>query len=364
MAKKNRKGKENNTNRNFYRKVANTKDSSPNLCTASQSYISLAEKETGPTIDIPLVPKKDESMKTSSVCFDYPTIDNLVSSVEQLYILKELEVAFPDIEKTLIKAILIASQGVLEPAFNSLLYFSNPTENTAFALPMKPISAQELSKMEIPDILQYEILDDFENEASSEEIEVQTHTSVTFTNTEPEQSFLVDPTNTESKPNQGVAESTRNSTMADERNAISSKEKSVRREEKKAVNGLTGAAVKAIPIAKKKSEPSNNLFDILDCDESEEDEDEDGEQDIKVHLSNQENKDQGGNIEDAGTPKIPVSNKTGGNTQCNDSIGKPPVETSNDGGYKSPFGTDSCEFFPVAAKTNSKQVNSSAGNKK
>lgn len=357
MGKKNRKGKENNTNRNFYRKVENTKDSSPNLCTASQSYTSISEKEAGPTIGIPPASKKDESTKSSSVCFDYPTIGNLVSSVEELYILKELEVAFPDIEKTLIKAILIASQGVLEPAFNSLLYFSNPTENTAFALPMKPISAQELSKMEIPDILQYEILDDFENEASSEEIEGQTHTSVTFTNTEPEQSFSVDPTDTEgkAKTNQGVAESTRNSTMADERNAISSREKSVRREEKKGVNGLTGAAVKAIPIAKKKSEPSNNLFDILDCDESEEDE----EQDIKLDPSNQENNDQGGNIEDA----RPVSNKTGDNTQCNDSTGKPPVETSTDGGYKSPFGTDSCDFFAVAAK-DSKQVNSSAGNKK
>ncbi|KOH01102.1 Don1p [Saccharomyces eubayanus] len=354
MGKKNRKGKENSTNRNFFRKVENTKDSSPNLCAASQICTTGVEKEASPTIDVSLVSKKDGSTKTeSSVCFDYPTIGNLVSSVEKLYILKELEAAFPDIGKTIIKAILIASQGVLEPAFNSLLYFSNPTENTAFALPMKPISAQEVSKIEIPDILQYEILDDFENEASSEEMEGQMYTSVTFTNTEPEQSSVVNPTHTErkAKPNRGVAESTRNSTMADEHSAISSKEKSVRLEEKKGINGLTGAAVKAISIAKKKSEPSNNLFDILDCDESDEDE----EQDIKVHISNQENK-------DAGTPERPVSKKTGGKTQSDDITSKPPVETSNDGGYKSPFGTDSCDFFPIDAK-NPRQVNSSAGNK-
>ncbi|CAI4058736.1 Don1p SKDI_04G4860 [Saccharomyces kudriavzevii IFO 1802] len=354
MGKKNRKGKENNANRNSFLKVEIIKDTNPEVETPSQRCASIEAKERSPTINNPLVTKEDEKSETYKIASDYPTIGDLVSSIEKLNILKELEIAFPDIENTLIKAILIASQGLLEPAFNSLLYYSSPEENNDFALPMKSIDVQDLSKIEFPGILQYEILDDMENDVSDQEI----NTSATIPKIGPEQSSLAGPTEVVNMPTskREVAESTRNLIMADERNPILSREKSALNGEEKGVNSLKGAAVKSgsrpplgksISMIKKKNEPSNNLFDVLDCEEGE-----DGEE--------QESENDSGNIEEVRAARVHDNTKRG-------SAGKLHAEEETTkirygGGYKSAFGADSCGLFTADGK-DAKQVNSSLENK-
>lgn len=151
--------------------------------------------------------------------------------------------------------------------------------------------------------------------------------------------------------NREVAESTRNVAVAEGHNTILSNEDSIlkgkekgKEEEKekgeeKGVNSLKGAAVKVvakslknnrIPVTVKRNEPSNNLFDVLNCDESEEEE----EQDVETNTSNQERKNQGGNTE------VPEAQR--------DSADRLPAK--DDGGYKSAFGTDSCGLFAADAK--------------
>lgn len=170
MGKKNRKGKENNAAKTSFLKVENIKNTNSGLELPSQDYTNVEEKESSPKTDFPLITKEHVNTKTDSNILDYPTIGDLVSSVEKLCVLKELKIAFPEVDDTLIKAILIASQGVLEPAFNSLLYYSSPEENTDFALPMKPISVEDYSKINVSEILQREIFDDIEDEFSGQGI--------------------------------------------------------------------------------------------------------------------------------------------------------------------------------------------------
>ncbi|VEU22537.1 DEKNAAC103420 [Brettanomyces naardenensis] len=49
--------------------------------------------------------------------------------------IKELKDAFPDLEDKYIKMALIASQGQLDPAFNALLYLSDPTSDIPIPVP-------------------------------------------------------------------------------------------------------------------------------------------------------------------------------------------------------------------------------------
>ena len=265
--------------------------------------------------------------------------------------MNELETAFPEIENTLIKAILIASQGVLEPAFNSLLYYSNPEENTDFALPMKPINVQDFSKIDVPEIFRHEFLDDIENGVSGQEI----NESVTISKMGLEQSSLVDPTNITNIPrsDREVAESTRNVTIAEGHIPISSREKSVVNGEEKGVNSLKGAAVKAatkslrrkrVPVAVKREEPSNNLFDILNSDDNEEEE----EQKTETDVSSQGKKGQSGNVDAVKASKMVENIQCGGATTP--TAGKETSKIKEDGGYKSAFGTDSCGLFAADAK--------------
>ncbi|QHS72468.1 Don1p [Saccharomyces paradoxus] len=349
MGKRNRKGKENNVTKNGFLKVGKIKNSNPELELPSQEYTSIEEKGSCSPIDIPLITKKPETTKADSTVFDYPTIGDLVSSVEELCILKELEIAFPEVGNTLIKAILIASQGTLEPAFNSLLYYSNPEENTDFALPMKPINVEDLSKVDVREILQCGILDYIENEVSGQEIDG----SMMISKIGSERSSLGDLTDNINIPrsNREIAESTRNMAVAEEHSVNLSREASAHKGEEKGVSSLKGAAVKVatkslkrnrIPVTVKKNGPSNNLFDVLNCDESEEEE----EQNIETDASDQGKKSQGGNTE------VPKTSKTGDNAQ-RDSTNKLP--TNDDSGYKSAFGTDSCGLFAADGK-DEKQV--------
>ncbi|CCD25393.1 ubiquitin-binding protein CUE5 NDAI_0F00740 [Naumovozyma dairenensis CBS 421] len=54
-------------------------------------------------------------------------------------ILTQLKEAFPNIEEKYVKAVIIASQGVLDPAFNALLYLSDPDAEKDIELPTDPI---------------------------------------------------------------------------------------------------------------------------------------------------------------------------------------------------------------------------------
>ncbi|QHS76156.1 ubiquitin-binding protein CUE5 [Saccharomyces paradoxus] len=54
-------------------------------------------------------------------------------------ILQELKDAFPNLEEKYIKAVIIASQGVLGPAFNALLFLSDPESGKDIELPTQPV---------------------------------------------------------------------------------------------------------------------------------------------------------------------------------------------------------------------------------
>ncbi|CCK68747.1 ubiquitin-binding protein CUE5 KNAG_0B03050 [Huiozyma naganishii CBS 8797] len=54
-------------------------------------------------------------------------------------ILVELREAFPNIEEQYVKAVIIASEGALDPAFNALLFLSDPESGKDVELPSRPI---------------------------------------------------------------------------------------------------------------------------------------------------------------------------------------------------------------------------------
>lgn len=54
-------------------------------------------------------------------------------------LLKELKEAFPNMEEKYLKAVIIASQGAMDPAFNALLYLSDPESGKDIELPRQPL---------------------------------------------------------------------------------------------------------------------------------------------------------------------------------------------------------------------------------
>ncbi|AGO11338.1 AaceriACR083Cp [[Ashbya] aceris (nom. inval.)] len=73
-------------------------------------------------------------------------------------ILSELKTAFPNIEEKIVKAVLIASQGVLDPAFNALLFLSDPTFEEEAALPTQPVPAVAQAAIPTSQLQQDEML--------------------------------------------------------------------------------------------------------------------------------------------------------------------------------------------------------------
>ncbi|QLQ82031.1 hypothetical protein HG537_0G02850 [Torulaspora globosa] len=61
-------------------------------------------------------------------------------SAESNPIFDQLKEAFPNVESKFIKAVIIASQGALDPAFNALLYLSDPESGKDIELPKEPIA--------------------------------------------------------------------------------------------------------------------------------------------------------------------------------------------------------------------------------
>ncbi|KAG0683384.1 Ubiquitin-binding protein CUE5 [Kluyveromyces marxianus] len=64
--------------------------------------------------------------------------------------LKELKEAFPGVEEKYVKAVLIASQGQLDPAFNALLFLSDPGFEKEASLPTRPVHAPVQAHPETP----------------------------------------------------------------------------------------------------------------------------------------------------------------------------------------------------------------------
>lgn len=56
-------------------------------------------------------------------------------------IFKQLKEAFPNLEDKYIKAVIIASQGAVDPAFNALLYLSDPESEKDIELPSEPLTS-------------------------------------------------------------------------------------------------------------------------------------------------------------------------------------------------------------------------------
>lgn len=62
-------------------------------------------------------------------------------SPEENPMLKQLKDAFPTIDEKYVKAVLIASQGQLDPAFSALLFLSDPNYEKEASLPTRPFDA-------------------------------------------------------------------------------------------------------------------------------------------------------------------------------------------------------------------------------
>ncbi|SMN17871.1 similar to Saccharomyces cerevisiae YDR273W DON1 Meiosis-specific component of the spindle pole body [Maudiozyma saulgeensis] len=83
-------------------------------------------------------------------------------------LLKQLKDAFPTIEEKYIKAVVIASNGSMDPAFNALLYLSDPEASTDIALPSKQPSPtldlpsrKKLTQLEQDELLAKQLNDQY-----------------------------------------------------------------------------------------------------------------------------------------------------------------------------------------------------------
>ncbi|QRG40705.1 hypothetical protein FDK38_005193 [Candidozyma auris] len=77
---------------------------------------------------------------------------------------KDLKDAFPQIEDKYIQAILIASQGQPDPAFNALLYLSDPTYTPDIAIPAPPPVPPKQQDLTDDELLARQLQKEFERE--------------------------------------------------------------------------------------------------------------------------------------------------------------------------------------------------------
>lgn len=103
------------------------------------------------TVPVPEADKKtasvDSKLDTEEI-EDTPPLPSRRSTAEQQTpkenpILRQLTEAFPNLEEKYIKAVIIASQGALDPAFNALLFLSDPEGSKDVELPSKPVKEVE-----------------------------------------------------------------------------------------------------------------------------------------------------------------------------------------------------------------------------
>lgn len=67
-----------------------------------------------------------------------PEVEKATSPVNPIF--KQLKEAFPNLDDKSIKAVIIASQGAVDPAFNALLYLSDPESGKDIELPSEPVT--------------------------------------------------------------------------------------------------------------------------------------------------------------------------------------------------------------------------------
>ncbi|GMM53448.1 ubiquitin-binding protein [Maudiozyma humilis] len=85
-------------------------------------------------------------------------------------LLKQLKEAFPSMEEKYIKAVMIASNGALDPAFNALLFLSDPDSGIDIPLPSKEPSPalntqsrRKLTQLEQDELLAKQLNDQYNN---------------------------------------------------------------------------------------------------------------------------------------------------------------------------------------------------------
>ncbi|KAG2731612.1 hypothetical protein G9P44_005199 [Scheffersomyces stipitis] len=115
------------------------------------------EESTEIPLDDPIAAKTDESGKpdTTETATEAIPIDDAEEDagppppprpVDPLVkITNELKDAFPAIEEKIVTAVLIASQGNVDPAFNALLYLSDPSFKPEIPIPAEPVIAGSAS---------------------------------------------------------------------------------------------------------------------------------------------------------------------------------------------------------------------------
>lgn len=105
------------------------------------------------------------STETSEKRPPLPARKSTASPLKQNPILNQLKEAFPGIEEKYVKAVIIASQGALDPAFNALLYLSDPSFENEAPLPSQPTTTpavrRQLTQMEQDEILARQLDEQF-----------------------------------------------------------------------------------------------------------------------------------------------------------------------------------------------------------
>lgn len=132
--------------------------------------------------ETPVPDSKDSESKPDEDA-DVPALPTRkASEPKENPILKQLTEAFPNIEEKYVKAIIIASKGMLDPAFNALLYLSDPESNSEIQLPSKPPTPlpqvqnrKNLSQLEQDELLAKQLNDRYNKSQNRQRRKGSTH---------------------------------------------------------------------------------------------------------------------------------------------------------------------------------------------
>ncbi|AEY95601.1 FACR083Cp [Eremothecium gossypii FDAG1] len=88
-------------------------------------------------------PAANSEARTGQKHQSQPSAEREQTLPKENSILSELKAAFPNVEEKIVKAVIIASQGILDPAFSALLFLSDPTFEEEAALPTQAAPAAQ-----------------------------------------------------------------------------------------------------------------------------------------------------------------------------------------------------------------------------
>ncbi|CCF57595.1 hypothetical protein KAFR_0C06040 [Kazachstania africana CBS 2517] len=120
--------------------------------------VDIEENDTNKSVQ-----NEDESKEKAP---PLPTREKTPETKEENPIFKQLREAFPNIEENHIKAVIIASQGAIDPAFNALLFLSDPDSGKDIKLPSRPVtpgisSHKKLNQLEQDEMLARQLSDQY-----------------------------------------------------------------------------------------------------------------------------------------------------------------------------------------------------------